>query len=55
MACLYMESAGGCLWDDEDSQEEHQPGCFAWEEERGNHWGGIGAAGPLIKEKRPTL
>jgi hypothetical protein len=52
---FYMESAGGCHSDDESPQEEHQPSCFALEEERGNHWGGTGAAGPLIKEKRPTL
>jgi hypothetical protein len=52
---FYMESAGGSLWDDEESQEEHLPGCFGLEEEKGNRWGGSGAAGPLIKEKRPTL
>jgi hypothetical protein len=23
---FYMESAGGCHWDDEEPQEEHQPG-----------------------------
>ena len=32
---------------------EHQPGCFALEEERGGHWTGTGA--PIIKEARPTL
>jgi hypothetical protein len=33
--------------------DEHQPGCFALEEERGGHWTGSGA--PVIKEARPTL
>jgi hypothetical protein len=33
--------------------DEHQPGCFALEEERGGNWTGAGA--PVIKEARPTL
>ncbi len=33
--------------------EEHQPGCFALEEERGGHWAGSGV--PVIKEARPSL
>ena len=33
--------------------DEHQPGCFALEEERGGHWVGTGT--PVIKEVRPTL
>jgi hypothetical protein len=33
--------------------EEHQPGCFALEEERGGNWKGSGVPG--IKEARPTL
>ncbi len=33
--------------------DEHQPGCFALEEERGGHWMGTGV--PVIKEARPTL
>ena len=32
---------------------EHQPGCFALEEEKGDHWTGSGV--PSIKEARPTL
>jgi hypothetical protein len=32
---------------------EHQPGCFAFEEERGGNWTGSGV--PIIKEARPTL
>ena len=52
---FYMESAGGCHWDDEQLQEEHQPGCFAMEDERGEYWRGTGAARPLINERQPTL
>jgi hypothetical protein len=33
--------------------DEHQPGCFALEEERGGNWMGSGV--PVIKEARPTL
>jgi hypothetical protein len=33
--------------------DEHQPGCFALEEERGGNWQGSGV--PAIKEARPTL
>jgi hypothetical protein len=33
--------------------DEHQPGCFALEEERGGQWTGSGV--PVIKEARPTL
>jgi hypothetical protein len=33
--------------------DEHQPGCFALEEERGGHW--VGSGVPVIKEARPTL
>jgi len=32
---------------------EHQPGCFALEEEKGDHWTGSGV--PSIKAARPTL
>jgi len=35
--------------------EEHQPGCFGLEEERGANWTGIGRAVPSIKETRPSL
>jgi hypothetical protein len=34
--------------------DEHQPGCFALEEERGGNWTGSGTP-PLIKEARPSL
>jgi hypothetical protein len=33
--------------------DEHQPGCFALEEERGGNWTGSGI--PVIKDVRPTL
>ena len=33
--------------------DEHQPGCFAGEEERGGSWTGTGV--PAIKEARPSL
>jgi hypothetical protein len=33
--------------------DEHQPGCFALEEERGGNWTGSGV--PVIKEARPSL
>jgi hypothetical protein len=32
---------------------EHQPGCFALEEEKGGNWRGSSA--PVIKEARPSL
>ena len=33
--------------------DEHQPSCFALEEERGDGWKGSGVS--VIKEARPTL
>jgi hypothetical protein len=35
--------------------DEHQPSCFALEEERGDSWKGTGAAPPAIKEAKPSL
>jgi hypothetical protein len=35
--------------------DEHQPGCFALEEERGTNWKGSGRAVPSIKEAKPSL
>jgi hypothetical protein len=62
---FYMENAGGCHdapaiapTDAEEAtapMEEHQPSCFAQEEERGQDWHGAGASGPAVKETRPTL
>lgn len=34
---------------------DHQPGCFAHEEEMGENWNGSGAAKPVLKETYPTL
>ena len=55
---FYMENAGG--HDGEPapapaSAEEHQAGCFALEEEKGEGWHGGGASSPVIKETRPRL
>ena len=33
--------------------DEHAPGCFALEEEKGGHWAGTGVS--VIKETRPSL
>jgi hypothetical protein len=35
--------------------DEHQPGCFALEEEKGANWKGSGGTVPSIKEARPSL
>jgi hypothetical protein len=35
--------------------DEHQPGCFALEEERGGNWKGSGGTVPCIKEAKPSL
>jgi hypothetical protein len=35
--------------------EEHQPGCFAQEEERGGDWNGSGGTAPSVKEAKPSL
>jgi hypothetical protein len=51
-----MENAGGCkpaLLS--TGAEEHQPSCFALEEEKGEGWKGSGAMGPAINEARPSL
>jgi len=34
---------------------EHQPSCFALEEERGANWKGSGGSVPSIKEAKPSL
>jgi hypothetical protein len=34
--------------------EEHQPGCFALEEESGGNWKGSGGTVPAIKETKPS-
>jgi hypothetical protein len=35
--------------------DEHQPGCFAQEEERGGDWKGSGGTEPPVKEAKPNL
>jgi hypothetical protein len=55
---FYMENAGGYKSTYPEipmEAEEHQPSCFALEEERGEGWKGSGATGPAINEARPSL
>ena len=57
---FYMENAGGCKSAQSEiprsmEAEEHQPSCFAGEEEKGEGWKGSGAMGPAINEARPRL
>lgn len=58
---FYMENAGGYHPKQARAAapasiaEEHQPGCFALEEEKGEGWSGAGGSGPALKETRPTL
>jgi hypothetical protein len=60
---FYMENAGGTHSTatpptpiaDEQIADEHQPSCFALEEEKGADWKGRGAAGPTINEVKPSL
>jgi hypothetical protein len=35
--------------------DEHEPGCFALEEERGGNWTGSGGTEPSVKEAKPSL
>jgi len=35
--------------------DEHQPGCFALEEEKGVNWKGGGASVPSVRETKPSL
>jgi hypothetical protein len=55
-----MENAGGCKSAQSEiplsmEAEEHQPSCFAGEEEKGEGWKGSGAMGPAINDARPSL
>ena len=57
---FYMENAGGYKPAYPEIPplmvaEEHQPSCFALEEERGEGCKGSGAMGPAINEARPSL
>jgi hypothetical protein len=56
---FYMENAGGSKAEPETPvstpADEHQPSCFALEEERGEGWKGNGAAKSEINEAKPSL
>jgi len=57
---FYMENAGGYKPAYPEippsmAAEEHQPSCFALEEEKGEGWKGSGAMEPAINEARPSL
>ena len=58
---FYMENAGGYPGEEAPplapalASNGHQPGCFAWEEEKGEDWKGTGASEPVLKEARPSL
>jgi hypothetical protein len=55
---FYMESAGGYGIEPAVSSiamDEHQPSCFALEEEKGVDWKGTGTMRPAINEVRPSL
>ena len=53
---FHMENAGGYkLAVLSVAADEHQPSCFALEEEKGEGWKGSGAMGPAINEARPSL
>jgi hypothetical protein len=57
---FYMENGGGYRPADSAISplmvaEEHQPSCFALEEEKGEGWKGSGAMGPAINEAWPSL
>lgn len=57
---FYMENAGGYKTAEESGSvpailNEHQPSCFALEEEKGEGWKGGGGAKPTVNETRPSL
>ena len=57
---FYMENAGGYKSAQSEilpstEEEEHQPSCFAAEEEKGAGWKGSGATEPAINDVRPSL
>jgi hypothetical protein len=55
----HMENAGGYKPPHPEippsMAAEHQPSCFALEEEKGEGWKGSGAMKPAINEARPSL
>jgi len=57
---FYVENAGGYKPADattvpSSAANEHQPSCFAMEEERGEGWKGSGATKPAINEAKSSL
>lgn len=58
---FYMENAGGYHAKPApeaapgSTDEQHQPSCFALEEEKGEGWKGAGSSRPAIRNKRPSL
>jgi hypothetical protein len=55
---FYMENAGGLPEPESPAPigaDEHQPSCFALEDEKGEDWKGSGAAKSQIIEARPSL
>jgi hypothetical protein len=55
---FYMESEGGYGFEPAVSSiamDEHQPSCFALEEEKGEDWKGTGGMKRTINEVRPSL
>jgi len=57
---FYMENTGGYKSAEPPTApstlvEEHQPSCFALEEEKGECWKGSGSTMPVIKDARPSL
>jgi hypothetical protein len=57
---FYMENAGGYTPAHPETfpstaVDEHQPSCFALEEEKGEGWNGSGAMVPAINEAQPSL
>jgi len=57
---FYMENAGGYQTVEPTSApviaaDEHQPSCFALEEEKGEGWNGSGGAMPTVNEAKPSL
>ncbi len=56
---FYMENAGGYKPVEQAptplTANEHQPSCFALEEEKGETWKGSGATKSVVNEARPSL
>jgi hypothetical protein len=57
---FFMENAGGYKPTEPATApstllEEHQPSCFALEEEKGQCWKGAGSTRPAINDAQPSL